>query len=63
MPEKNIEVSYHFEWYPMEDNSAFPPHKLCPYQLEKDIGDGEVLEIGFQNGKMYQITKSNFYVK
>jgi hypothetical protein len=32
------------------------PHEICPYQLEKDLGD-MILESGFQGGKMYQITK------
>lgn len=40
-----------------DDSTAFPPHKICPYQCEKDFGNGEILEIGFRNGRMYQITK------
>ncbi len=39
-----------------EESTAFLPHTICPYQVEKDLGD-MILEIGFQNGRMYQITK------
>jgi hypothetical protein len=56
---KGKEIQIFITNYPFVDNSStfFPLHKLCPFQYEKDLRNGEVLEIGFQNGQMYQITK------
>ena len=56
---KKSRIIYHFANYSLsEDITAFLPHKLYPYQGEKRLPNGDYLETYFQNGRMYQITKS-----
>ena len=54
---KEIKITYRLPIIMPIDTTAFFPHGLCPYQCEKDFGINQKIEIGFQNGQMYQITK------